>query len=51
MHQAYIKTPVGYCLIEGDENGVSKIWAVNDDLPAVGAIVKLQPAPLLHKLF
>ena len=38
MHQAYIKTPVGYCLIEGDENGVSKIWAVNDDLPAVDTV-------------
>lgn len=26
MHQAHVHTPVGSCLIEGDEAGVSKIW-------------------------
>jgi methylated-DNA-[protein]-cysteine S-methyltransferase len=31
MEQAFIKTPVGPCLIEGDENGVSKIWVLDDD--------------------
>lgn len=39
MYQAYIHTPVGTCLIEGDNLGVSKIWvrdepvAVTKDIP------------------
>jgi methylated-DNA-[protein]-cysteine S-methyltransferase len=33
MKQAYIKTPLGSCLIEGDENGITKIWVLNEDMP------------------
>jgi len=32
MEKAYIKTPVGTCLIEGDEHGVTKIWVLNDEV-------------------
>jgi methylated-DNA-[protein]-cysteine S-methyltransferase len=31
MEQAYIKTPLGICLIEGDAHGVSKIHAMNEE--------------------
>jgi methylated-DNA-[protein]-cysteine S-methyltransferase len=31
MQKAHINTPVGTCLIEGDENGVSKIWVLDDE--------------------
>ena len=30
MEQAFINTPLGNCLIEGDENGVSKIWVLDE---------------------
>lgn len=30
MLQAYINTPLGCCLIEGNEDGVSKIWVLNE---------------------
>lgn len=30
MHQAHIHTPVGTCLIEGDEAGVTKIWVLDE---------------------
>lgn len=30
MQQAIIHTPVGYCLIEGDAAGVSKIWVLDE---------------------
>lgn len=33
MEQAHIKTPLGITLIEGDENGIVKIWVLNDDVP------------------
>lgn len=32
MQKVYVKTPVGTCLIEGDENGISKIWVLDEDL-------------------
>lgn len=32
MEKAYIKTPVGTCLIEGNESGVSKIWVLDDEV-------------------
>lgn len=32
MQKAYVKTPVGNCLIEGDENGISKIWVLDEDV-------------------
>ncbi|MCR5860948.1 methylated-DNA--[protein]-cysteine S-methyltransferase [Flavobacterium sp. J372] len=32
MEKAYIKTPVGTCLIEGDEHGVTKIWVLDDEV-------------------
>lgn len=32
MQQAHIKTPLGITLIEGDENGIAKIWVLNDDV-------------------
>jgi len=42
MHKAYINTPVGSCLIEGDESGVSKIWGLDEPVEASRSI----PAPL-----
>lgn len=33
MKQAHINTPLGCCLIEGDEVGVSRIWILDDDVP------------------
>lgn len=30
MHKAFINTPVGSCLIEADENGVTKIWVLDE---------------------
>lgn len=38
MKQAHIKTPLGSCLIEGDEHGVSKIWVLDEDMPASNII-------------
>lgn len=32
MEQAYLKTPVGTCLIEGDEHGVTKIWVLDEEV-------------------
>lgn len=33
MQQAYIKTPLGTALIEGDEHGISKISTLDGDVP------------------
>lgn len=33
MQQAHIKTPLGVTLIEGDENGIAKIWVLNEEVP------------------
>lgn len=32
MEKVYIKTPVGTCLIEGNESGVSKIWVLDEEV-------------------
>lgn len=42
MEQAHIKTPLGITLIEGDENGIAKIWVLNEEV----AITKKIPAVL-----
>ena len=42
MHKTYIHTPVGSCLIEGDESGVSKIWVLDEAV----AVSKTIPEPL-----
>lgn len=47
MQQAYIKTPVGITLIEGDENGVSKIHVLDEAVPVSEIIpVELQEAAI-----
>lgn len=33
MEQAHIKTSLGIALIEGDENGICKIWVLDEELP------------------
>lgn len=33
MQQAYIKTPLGTALIEGDENGITRISTLDGDVP------------------
>lgn len=33
MENAYINTPLGSVLIEGDANGVSKIWVLDEKVP------------------
>lgn len=38
MQQAHIKTPLGITLIEGDENGITKIWVLNEELPVTRKI-------------
>lgn len=38
MEQVNIKTPLGSCLIEGDDNGVSKIWVLDEDVPVSDVI-------------
>jgi len=38
MEQAHIKTPLGITLIEGNENGIAKIWVLNDDVPVSNSI-------------
>lgn len=38
MEQAHIKTPLGTTLIEGDENGIAKIWVLNEDAPLTETI-------------
>ncbi len=38
MQQAHIKTPLGITLIEGDENGIAKIWVLNEDVPVTKKI-------------
>jgi len=38
MELAHIKTPLGTTLIEGDENGIAKIWVLNDDIPVTKII-------------
>lgn len=42
MNKAYIHTPVGSCLIEGNESGVSKIWVLDEAV----AVSKTIPEPL-----
>lgn len=42
MEQAHIKTPLGITLIEGDENGICKIWVLDEELP----VTKKIPATL-----
>lgn len=42
MEQAHIKTPLGIALLEGDENGICKIWVLDEELP----VTKKTPAPL-----
>lgn len=42
MQQAHIKTPLGVTLIEGDENGIAKIWVLNEE----AAITKKIPDTL-----
>ncbi|MFD2602417.1 methylated-DNA--[protein]-cysteine S-methyltransferase [Flavobacterium suzhouense] len=42
MEQAHIKTPLGIALLEGDENGICKIWVLDEELP----VTKKIPAPL-----
>ena len=32
MKQAYIPTPIGSCLIEGDKHGIAKIWVLDEDV-------------------
>lgn len=32
MEQAHIKTPLGITLIEGDENGIAKIWVLDEEV-------------------
>ena len=45
MKQAHINTPLGCCLIEGDETGVSKIWVLDEDVPVSKTInTELQEA-------
>ncbi len=45
MQQAYILTPLGTALIEGDENGISKIHVLDDEVPvSVEIPVTLQVA-------
>lgn len=38
MEQAHIKTPLGIALIEGDENGICKIWVLDEELPVTKKI-------------
>lgn len=33
MKQAHINTPLGCCLIEGDEGGVFRIWVLEETVP------------------
>lgn len=40
MQQAHIKTPLGVTLIEGDENGIAKIWVLNEEIPITKKIPK-----------
>ncbi|RDI08474.1 methylated-DNA--[protein]-cysteine S-methyltransferase [Flavobacterium sp. AG291] len=42
MEQTHIKTPLGITLIEGDENGICKIWVLDEELP----VTKKIPATL-----
>jgi len=45
MQKAYIKTPLGTALIEGDENGISKIHVLDGDVPVSEVIApELQDA-------
>jgi methylated-DNA-[protein]-cysteine S-methyltransferase len=45
MQQAYIKTPLGTALIEGNENGISKIHVLDGDMPVSEVIaIDLQEA-------
>lgn len=38
MDQAYIQTPLGVTLIEGDEQGIAKIWVLNEEVPVTRQI-------------
>ncbi len=38
LHQAHIKTPLGITFIEGDTEGISKIWVLNEDIPVSAEI-------------
>ncbi|NDI98606.1 methylated-DNA--[protein]-cysteine S-methyltransferase [Flavobacterium sp. LaA7.5] len=45
MKQAYIKTPLGITAIEGDNDGISKIFVLNEEMPATTDIhTELQEA-------
>lgn len=45
MQQAYIPTPLGTALLEGDANGISKIHVLDGDIPVSEVIpVELQDA-------
>lgn len=53
MQQAHIKTPLGITLIEGDENGITKIWVLNEEIPVtkkIPAVLK-DAAQLLSEYF
>ncbi|MFP9097493.1 methylated-DNA--[protein]-cysteine S-methyltransferase [Flavobacterium sp. RHBU_24] len=41
MQQAYIKTPLGTALIEGDEYGISKISMLDGDVPVSDAVPEI----------
>ena len=38
MKQAYIKTPLGITLIEGDTDGIAKIFVLNEEMPLTANI-------------
>lgn len=38
MDQAFIQTPLGITLIEGDEQGIAKIWVLNEEVPVTQQI-------------
>lgn len=38
MQHVYVNTPLGSCLIEGDEAGVSKIWVLDEPAEATSVI-------------
>ena len=38
MEQVYIHTPLGITLIEGDENGITKILVYDKDMPVSKSI-------------
>ncbi len=44
MQHVYVNTPLGSCLIEGDEAGVSKIWVLDEPAEATSVPQSLQNA-------